>query len=140
MYYQSVTIGADMGGNFFKSASNKLIPGNTYLIKFYPIRKRVTTQECIDFMLNQGAILTNAQGLTLAWSNNGNKFPSDGWILSLDYRDSLSRQPNVGYKELRVPMIGNDDVKEFGTYSENSAWDTGFAYLLGYFEKRDFTR
>jgi len=126
----------------FSISTNKLIPGEFYTVKIFPIIKQMRSEECIEFMKNQNAIMVNAQGLTLAFDLFPGKFPRDRWILSFDVYDKLASSPDVKYEEKMVPMIGNTlfNPKELHSYY---GWDSGWGenyYMLCFFKKAETTR
>lgn len=56
--------------------ADKLIPGKTYRVKIFRIRGwKVSSDECLAFLVSQNAILAGAQGLSLVCQFNGKKFP-----------------------------------------------------------------
>ncbi len=102
----------------FTKATNKLIPGKTYRAKIYPILETVTSDDCMNFLKRQRAILTGGQGVMLAQSQHGDKFPKDKWTVSFDQKEALWKDAD-GYHG--VPCVGADS-------------DGGFEFYLGYFE------
>ena len=134
-------IGWQFSDKNFSKSTNKLVPGQSYIIKIFPILKNIKFEECLDFMKNQNAILVNAQGLTLASPLFPIKFPEDRWILSIDELDNLAISPDVKFKEYLVPMIGMSPgrPKELNVYSWNSAWGTNY-YLLCFYERAETTK
>ncbi len=87
----------------FAKVTNKLIPGKKYQIKMFPILKNgVTSEECLAFLEQQGAILVGAQGLFLLQQEKPNLFPKDKWTLSFDEKDALWEDADGDH---RVPCV-----------------------------------
>ena len=118
--------------------------GKSYYVKIFPVLKYVTTEDCLEFLKNEKTIFVNAQGLTLAWTLQGNKFPNDRWILSWDVIESLPKSPEVKYIEYNVPMVGlrYDRVMQLNLYPVNNAgleWNTNY-YIMSFYEKPETTK
>jgi hypothetical protein len=79
----------DLTSANFSQATNKLIPGKTYQVKIFPILERVSSDDCINFLTKQNAILVGGQGLTLAQELHENEFPIGKWTVSLDKPEAL---------------------------------------------------
>ena len=142
-HYQFVDIVGYYADRYFKNASNNLVPGKTYEVRFYPINARVTSEECIEFLKSKKAIFVNAQGLTLVWDLRKGDLPKDyGWILSFDEKDALPRSPDVKFEEINIPMMGFHSTKvwQLGYYGINTNWTPNFACLMAFFELEETTR
>ena len=86
----------------FAKATNKLVPGKTYKVKIFPILATVTSEDCINFLAKQNAILVGGQGVTLLQENKVDGFPVGKWTVSFDQKDSLWEDTD-GYR--RVPCV-----------------------------------
>ncbi len=95
----------------FAKATNKLIPGKTYRAKIYPILETVQSNDCMNFLKRQRAILVGGQGVMLAQSQHGDKFPKDKWTVSFDQKEALWKDA-VGNH--RVPGVGAPSDGDFG--------------------------
>ncbi len=102
--------------NFLRS-TGKLLPGKSYNIKIFQITGMVTTEQCVNFLRNQKAVMLGAQGLTLAYDVAGDEFPKGKYVTSFDEKDVLWKDPK-GY--CRVPVV-------FSSYTDD------FGFFLGYF-------
>jgi hypothetical protein len=101
----------------FAKAKNKLKPGQTYKVKIFPILATVNSEDCMNFLAKQNAILVGGQGLTLLQANKPDEFPVDKFTVSFDEKDSLWKDSD-GY--LRVPYVNRDS-------------DGDWKFHLGYF-------
>lgn len=81
------------GSNFTKT-TNKLIPGKIYKVKIFPILESVTNDDCLTFLHKHNALLVGGQGTTLVYDVDKDQFPKDKWIVSLDEKDSLWKDPD----------------------------------------------
>ncbi|MDB4983904.1 MAG: hypothetical protein JWM20_83 [Patescibacteria group bacterium] len=73
----------------FVNASYKLVRGREYGVKIFLGVAPVTWEESIAFLKNTGATLTGAQGLTLAYQMEKDRFPDGRWLSSLDEKDTM---------------------------------------------------
>ncbi|MBU4216529.1 hypothetical protein L6270_00035 [Candidatus Parcubacteria bacterium] len=104
----------------FSEVSHKLVPGKTYVVKIFTIKMnhRVTSDECLRWLISQGAVFVGAQGLAFAWKAFKGKLPVDKLILSFDEKNKLWKDDEGSY---RVPYL-------------NREHDGGWAIHLGHFE------
>ena len=83
-------IAEELNDENFKKVSHKLIPGKTYIGKFYPIFDIVSGKDCISFLKKRNAFLLGAQGLTFLSSLvDSSNLPQEKWIYSFDLEESL---------------------------------------------------
>jgi hypothetical protein len=77
----------------FDKATHHLKPGKTYRVAIFPVQRRVSCQETIEFLHQCGAVLVGAQGLTLAQSLRPDQFfwgsERESIVVSLDEEDAL---------------------------------------------------
>jgi hypothetical protein len=73
----------------FANVTNCLTPGRTYKVKIFPVYGVVSSEECIDFLQFQNAILVGAQGLSVLWEVARNEIPRSKRLVSFDERISL---------------------------------------------------
>ncbi len=73
----------------FAKATNKLEPGKTYKVKIFPILSRVSSEDCMNFLAKQNAILVGGQGVTLLQDQKADQFPVGKWTVSFDEKDAL---------------------------------------------------
>ncbi len=92
----------------FSKATNKLEAGSKYRVRIFPVLKRVTGRDCIEFLKNQKGILVGSHGLCLVQENKPEVFPIKQNVLSLDTEESLG-DSNSGYI---IPYMNHafDDV------------------------------
>ncbi|OGG42652.1 hypothetical protein A3I34_00940 [Candidatus Jorgensenbacteria bacterium RIFCSPLOWO2_02_FULL_45_12] len=102
----------------FRNATQKLVPGKTYLAKLFSIRKTATSDDCLGLYKAVGAILSGAQGMSLVYQLKRSELPKGKWTVSFDEKDALWQDPG-----------GNHRVPSVFAYS-----DGGFEFDLGGFE------
>ncbi|MFA6325149.1 MAG: hypothetical protein WCX46_02900 [Candidatus Paceibacterota bacterium] len=73
----------------FVGRKYQLTPGRTYRIKLFPIIKKQTGEEKLNFLKNQKAILLNEQGLTVVYDFTNNLFPRDKIVISFGEEERL---------------------------------------------------
>lgn len=71
--------------------AKKLIPGKTYGVKIFGIKKGkvISSPDCLSFLASQRAILVGAQGVSLAQQLKKEEFPVGKWTVSFDEKDAL---------------------------------------------------
>lgn len=89
----------------YAGATHQLVPGKTYGVKIFGIKQQVTSEDCMNFLASQRAILVGAQGISLVRQLKKNEFPVGKWTASFDEKDALWEDAD-GY--LRVPGVGRD--------------------------------
>lgn len=102
----------------FAKATNKLVPGKTYTVKIFPVLATVTSDDCMNFLAKQNAVLVGGQGVTLLQAEMPNELPVGKWTVSFDEKDALWID---GDGDRRVPYV-------------NRHSDGDFEFGLGYFE------
>ena len=104
----------------YAKATNKLIPGKTYGVKIFEIKKGevVSSNDCLNLLFSQRAILVGAQGASLVRQLKKEEFPVGKWTASFDEKDALSTVDD-----------GNHGVPFVLRYS-----DGGWEFDLGRFE------
>jgi hypothetical protein len=108
----------DLSSKNFASATTKLVPGKTYHVKIFPILTTITSEDNMNFLKRQRAILVGGQGLMLAQNQHKDKFPKGKWTVSFDQKDALWKDASGDH---RVPYV----------YASS---DGDFRFNLGYFE------
>lgn len=103
----------------FAKATNKLEPGKTYKVKIFPILSQVSSEDCMNFLAKQNAILVGGQGLTLLQENKADALPVGKWTVSFDQKDALWEDSDGDH---RVPSVSADS-------------DGDFEFDLGYFAR-----
>ena len=102
----------------FSKATNKLVPGKTYVIKMFPISETVQSEDCLAFLASNNATLVGAQGLTALQNDQPEIFPTGKYTVSFDEKDTLWKDAG-GYHR----------VSNVNRYS-----DGYWKFHLGYFE------
>lgn len=102
----------------FSRATNQLKPGQRFKVDVFQIKETVTSEDCMEFLRIQKAILTSAQGVSLVFEQKRDELPKGRWHVSFDEKDALW-QDAAGRR--RVPVI---DARPVG----------GFGFDLGRFE------
>lgn len=105
----------------FAKATNKLTPGKTYKVKIFPILSTVTSEDCMNFLRKQNAILVGGQGVTLAQDLKADEFPIGKYTVSFDEKEALWKDSAGDH---RVPRVGrgSDGGWEFRLGSFGIGW------------------
>ncbi len=86
----------------FSNPTRILKPGDKLHVRaFEPIVNRITTEECVRFLVAQKAIFTGAQGLCPLFEQKGDQLPR-GFNMSFDEEKHLFAHPDGIF---RVPNI-----------------------------------
>ena len=112
----------------FAKATNKLEPGKTYNAKIFPILKTVESEECMNFLTEQNAILVCGQGVTLLQEQKADEFPVGKGIVSFDQKEALWTDSGGRH---RVPFVHRhlDGSWEFHLGSFERSWYGGYCLL-----------
>ncbi len=87
----------------FVRATNKLIPGKTYMVKIYMVGvqdppqfviTRVSSEDCLEFLKSVKAVFVGAQGLSLVWQVAKEKLRKSKKIISFDEKTALLKDRN----------------------------------------------
>ncbi|MFA5086930.1 MAG: hypothetical protein WC470_01355 [Candidatus Paceibacterota bacterium] len=127
----------------FSRVSHRLAPGETYIVKIYLV-EGAYSQQCVDFLISKGALLTGVQGLSLAWKKIKNFLPEDKTIVSFDLlknfpydeqiQDRLVEEAflfNLTEDSTLVPYIAKKNEK-MGTLVFSTHWN---GWMLAFFKK-----
>lgn len=95
-YYNSILTDKNFSRN-----TTKLLPGEMYWVKIFPIHTTVTSDECLNFLRDQKMKFAGCQGLSLVWSLYRDFLPVDAFTISFDEKESLWNDGN----QLRMPSI-----------------------------------
>lgn len=137
-YSSKLVISEGFSDRNFSKSTNSLIPGKKYKVKIIPINDTISSENCINYIKSQNAILVNAQGLILIYQLKLNKMIFDSWILSFDNKSNLYNTSTPNYAEFWVPILGCN-IKSLptylGYYEFNNTWynvnqNYGFYSLL----------
>lgn len=111
----------------FARATTKLEPGKTYKVKIFPILSGVTSEDCMNFLQKQKAMLVGGQGLTLAQDLKATEFPESKYTVSFDEKNTLWK--DSGHR--RVPRLfrRSDGDWEFGLGGFEGGWGSGHCLL-----------
>jgi len=85
----------------FANATQRLIPGKTYKVKIFRTTHWVYSEECLEFLKSQNAILVGAQGISLVWDLRKDNL-CFGRTISFDQKKAL---PTDQFDFHRVPFI-----------------------------------
>lgn len=102
----------------FRKATQKLVPGKTYKVKFFSIKETVTSDDCLGLYKAVGAILTGTQGMSMVYELKKDLLPEGKWTVSFDEKDALW-----------VDAVGSHRVPFMDRGSDSSC-----RFHLGYFE------
>ncbi len=88
----------------FSRVTDALVPGRTYLAKVFGINqgKVVSSEDNIALYESQNALLTGAQGLSVAYEQARGQFPVSRWLVSMD-REQALWEDSSGAR--RVPAV-----------------------------------
>jgi len=67
----------------------RLIPGKDYLATVFQLERQATSQECLAFLRQLGAILVGESGLALVLKLRGDSLPDKKFIASFDEEEKL---------------------------------------------------
>ena len=93
----------------FANATNELVPCTPYSVKLFPVLSKVSSEECIRFLSEQGAVLVGAQGITLLQKRMPDEFPVGKWLVSFDEKEALWIDSDGKHRLLRVRRSSNGD-------------------------------
>ncbi len=118
----------ELNSKNFANATTKLVPGKTYRAKLFPILSTVTSEDNLNFLRRQRAILVGGQGLMLAQNQHKDKFPKGKWTVSFDEKNALWKDSSGCH---RVPFVSADSDGDFrfGLGSFGAGWDGGRCLL-----------
>ncbi|MFA6338527.1 MAG: hypothetical protein WCW87_00475 [Candidatus Paceibacterota bacterium] len=98
----------------FSNVSDKLEPGKIYSVQILQVDEKTSTDDCLDFLIKNGALLVGMQGLTLAWQLKKECFPEGRWLTSLDYEKKLFCSPG---------SRNNNKTRKYEIPRVNRIWD-----------------
>ena len=75
--------------NYAAKATIKLAPGRRLKCRVFWINEAVSSDDCLGFLRNQKAILTGAQGASLAYEQGKDRLPKSRYYVSFDDKDAL---------------------------------------------------
>jgi len=104
-YYNS-----DITDKHFNKATTKLVPGRKFKVKVFNITETVTSEDCLNFLYSQKAVLAGAQGASLVYELAKNKLPKSRWSVSFDEKEALWIDSDGSY---RVPSVDRYSVGDF---------------------------
>jgi hypothetical protein len=109
---------SDITDAHFRGATTQLVPGKTYTVKIFGIKKTATSDDCMNLLKSQKAILVGAQGASLVCQEKKEELPKGKWCASFDEKGALWVDAGGSH---RVPSVGHFS-------------DGGFKFSLGGFE------
>jgi len=80
---------ADITDEHFTKATHQLVSGKTYTVKVFGIKQRVTSEDCMNLLQSQKAVLTGAQGVSLVYQKKKDELSKGKWYVSFDEKDAL---------------------------------------------------
>ena len=115
----------DINDQNFGHATTKLVPGQKLQVNVFQIKKTVTSEECLEYLRSQKAILVGAHGISLAWEQKKERMPLRQELLSFDKKKVLRKGP---YGQRGVPYMefapaGYLDFR-LGCFESN--WSSGY--------------
>lgn len=115
----------------FAQATNQLVRGKQYRVRIFPILETVTSEDCMNFLKKQNAILVGGQGMTLAQELHENEFPVDKYTVSFDEKKALWQDTSDGHL---VPFVNRNSCGDWHfsfDYFEDD-WDSDGCLLCFY--------
>lgn len=112
----------------FAKATTKLVPGRKFKIKVFQIKQHVSSENCIGFLKSQKAILTGAQGASLAYELAKNQLPVSRWSLSFDEKEALWGDSN-NYHRVPYVLRYSDGDYDFNLGDFEPGWSDGYCLL-----------
>lgn len=112
----------------YAKATQRLVPGKTYGVKIFAIKRRVTSEDCLAFLASQQAILVGAQGLSLTRQLKRNELPVGKWTVSFDQKDALWEDADGNHRVPRVYRYSDGDWNFYLGSFENDCYD-GYCLL-----------
>ncbi len=75
----------------FSKATTQLVPGRKFQVKIFGIKsgKSVSSDECLNKLRSENAVLVGAQGASLAYEQGKVNLPKGKWHVSFDEKDAL---------------------------------------------------
>ena len=112
----------------FVNVTKKLVPGHRFLVKVFQIKEAVSSEDCLAFLRSQQAVLTGAQGLTLAYEQGKYQLPKGCRHLSFDKKKALWKDTGGSH---RVPYAETNLTGGFGVCLDRfeNDWGDGFCLL-----------
>ena len=107
----------------FANPSRVLKPGDKFSVKAYKqnVSRSTTSQERLDFLATQKAVLLGAQGGSIVYKQKRNELPKGYWYASFDKKDNLWKDSDGDH---RVPLLYayTDGDFKFDLGSFENAW------------------
>ena len=90
---KKIFIAEEINSKNFANATDSLIPGREYIVKFFAVKggKEVSLEKCLELYENQKAILTGTHGSTLVYDLHSKKIPKNKIIISLDENEKSGK-------------------------------------------------
>ena len=107
----------DITDAHFSKATNQLVPGRTYIVKVFGVKKCVTFEDCMNLLQSQKAILTGVQGASLVYQEKKDELSRGKLYASFDEKGALW-----------VDAYGLPGVPLMHRYLDNT-----YEFFLGYF-------
>lgn len=114
--------------NYAEKATTKLLPGRRFAVKVFGIKKRVTSDECLDKIRLEKGIFTGAQGASLAYEQKKEELPKGKWSISFDEKEALWQGAD-GYRRVPGFDAGSGGGFGFGLGGFGPDWDSGYVLL-----------
>lgn len=86
-------------------ATAVLIPGLRFWAEVFQVVKRVTMEDCLDFLCLQNAVLVGAQGLSLAYEQGRSLLPIGRRVFSFDQEEALPFASGFGWSQRSLPFL-----------------------------------
>lgn len=104
----------------FSRATAELIPGKTYIVNIFGTKETVTSEDCLNLLRSQKALLVGAQGASLVYQEKKEELPRGKCYASFDEKKTLW----VGaYGNHRVPLVyrnsGGDCRFNLGVFEDD---------------------
>ena len=103
----------DISDKNYAGVTNQLVPGKTYGVKIFAIKRTVASEDCLSFLASQNALLIGAQGLSLIRQLKKDEFPVGKYTVSFDKKEALWEDADGNH---RVPRVDRDSDGDWGFY------------------------
>lgn len=97
--------------NNYAKATTRLKPGQKLKVKVFQIEGTVNSEDCMDKLRFEKAILVGAHGASLVWEQKKEELPVNRWSASFDEKDALWKDV---YGDYMVPGVNRDSDVDFG--------------------------
>ncbi|MEK7465175.1 MAG: hypothetical protein AAB631_00140 [Patescibacteria group bacterium] len=119
----------DITDSHFAKATTQLVPGKTYKVKVFGIKKgSVTSEDHMNLLRSQNAILVGAQGASLVYQEKKDELPKGKFYVSFDEKNALWVDAGGDHRVPRVFRYSVGDC-EFSLGDFERDWGSDYCVL-----------